>query len=367
MRVLLVAAPLIGHAFPFVPLGRALRDAGHEVLVATGGEALAVADAGLAVHDIAGSVTVASVAVPIMLRHPLVARAELAGRAGTRGVGLLFAALNARLAGPAVALAESWRPDLVLHEPLAVAGSLAAAAVGAPAVLHENSLFDGRTLVRETLSRMGTTVPEFAGVISSAPPSVLPGRDSCRPMRAVPYGGTGPLPILPERGRPLIAVSRSTVAGPGRDRLMERVVAAAPGVDADLLLIRPARHIDAAPNVYTAGWVPIPELLGRCAAIVHHGGAGTTLAALHAGVAQLVVNGAGDRRHNAGLVAARGAGIAADEPAIDAALLTRLITEPALTAAAREVRDEMAAMPAPETLVPWLASFLSYPTATFPP
>ncbi|MGI5242617.1 nucleotide disphospho-sugar-binding domain-containing protein [Dactylosporangium sp. CA-139066] len=356
MRVLLVAAPLIGHAFPFVPLGRALRDAGHEVLVATGGEALSVADAGLSVHDIAGSVSVGSVAVPIMLRHPLIARAEMAGRAGTRGVGLLFGAVNSRLVGPAVELARSWHPDLVLHEPLAVAGALAAAAVGVPAVLHENTLFDGRTLVRETLSRMGATVPEFAGVISSAPPSVLPGRESSRPMRAVPYGGSGPLPILPESGRPLIAVSRSTVAGPGRDRLMERVAVAAAGVDADFLLIRPARQFDVPPNVYTAGWVPIPDLLGRCAGIVHHGGAGTTLTALHAGVPQLVINGAGDRRHNAGLIAARGAGIAADEPEIDADVLTRLITEPALAEAAGAVRDEMAAMPAPEALVPWLAS-----------
>jgi hypothetical protein len=36
--------------------------------------------------------------------------------------------------------------------------------------------------------------------------------------------------------------------------------------------------------------------------------------------------------------------------------LTRLVSEPALAVAAGEVRDEMAAMPAPETLVPWLES-----------
>lgn len=53
MRVLVVSAPLVGHVFPLVPLAVALRDAGHDVLVATGGGALAAADAGLAVHDIA--------------------------------------------------------------------------------------------------------------------------------------------------------------------------------------------------------------------------------------------------------------------------------------------------------------------------
>jgi UDP:flavonoid glycosyltransferase YjiC (YdhE family) len=137
---------------------------------------------------------------------------------------------------------------------------------------------------------------------------------------------------------------------------MERVAAAAARVDADFLLIRPAREFDVPPNVYTVGWVPIPQLLDRCAAIVHHGGAGTTLAALHAGVPQLVINGAGDRRHNAGLIAARGAGLAADEAEIDADILTRLVADPALSAAAGAVRDEMAAMPPPEALVPWLAA-----------
>ena len=265
--------------------------------------------------------------------------------------------MNARLLDPVTAIARSFEPAVVLHEPLAVAGALAAAAVGVPAVLVENTLFDARTLVRETLARMGATIPAHAGVITSAPPSVLPGRNPAdRPMRAIAYGGTAPLPELPSTGLPLIAVSRSTVAGPGRDRLMDRVVAAAAAVDADILLVRPPREFAAPPNVHTTGWAPIPELLEHCAAVVHHGGAGTTLAALAAGVPQLVVNGAGDRRHNAGLIAGRGAGIALDEAQITASALTRLIADDALAAAVREVRGEMAAMPAPATLVPWLVA-----------
>jgi UDP:flavonoid glycosyltransferase YjiC (YdhE family) len=45
-------------------------------------------------------------------------------------------------------------------------------------------------------------------------------------------------------------------------------------------------------------------LLETSAAVVHHGGAGTAIAALCAGVPQLVVNGTGDRCHNASLIAA---------------------------------------------------------------
>ncbi|UWP78826.1 nucleotide disphospho-sugar-binding domain-containing protein [Dactylosporangium fulvum] len=356
MRVLLVSAPLVGHVFPFVALGRALRDAGHEVLVATGGDGMAVTQSGLPVHDIAPGFRMAPIAMPIMLRHPLIARAELAGRAGTRGVRLLFRAVNDRIAGAVTGLARQWRPDLVIHEPLAVAGALAASAVGVPAVLHENSLFDGPTLVA-----LFPEVPPVAAVISSAPPSVLPGRTG-RLMRPVPYGGEAELPTwLGTAGeRPRIAVSRSTVTGgPGRDRLMDRVVAAAGAVDAEFVLIRPPREFAGPANVRSTGWVPVPEVLANCAGVVHHGGAGTTLAALAAGVPQLVVNGAGDRRHNAALVAARGAGLAVDERDVSAEVLSRLVTDPALRAAAGEVREEITAMPSPAAVVPFLESLRS--------
>jgi UDP:flavonoid glycosyltransferase YjiC (YdhE family) len=138
---------------------------------------------------------------------------------------------------------------------------------------------------------------------------------------------------------------------------MSRVIAAAGGVDAEFVLIRPDRAAAAVPrpgNVRTVEWVALPAVLGRCAGVIHHGGAGTTLAALHAGVPQLVVNGPGDRRHNGSLIAARGAGLAVDEAGITADLLRRLITDGGLAANAAAVRDEMASMPSPEQLVSYL-------------
>ena len=38
MRVLFTASPLVGHIFPMLPLMNAARDAGHEVVMATGAE-----------------------------------------------------------------------------------------------------------------------------------------------------------------------------------------------------------------------------------------------------------------------------------------------------------------------------------------
>jgi len=111
MRVLVVSAPLFGHVFPLVPMARALADAGHEVLIATGGEALKVREVGLPVEDIAPSFSMGPIAARTLLRHPIIAKAELAGEAGTRGVALLFGALNEQIADRVVAAAERWRPD----------------------------------------------------------------------------------------------------------------------------------------------------------------------------------------------------------------------------------------------------------------
>src|SRR6185503_16626789 len=53
----------------------------------------------------------------VLATYPVVVRRELQGTAGTRGVGLLFGAVNAGLLGPVEELVARWRPDVVVHEP----------------------------------------------------------------------------------------------------------------------------------------------------------------------------------------------------------------------------------------------------------
>ncbi|MDO3700192.1 DUF1205 domain-containing protein [Micromonospora sp. C28SCA-DRY-2] len=369
MRVLIVSAPLIGHVFPLVPLAVALRDAGHDVLVATAADGLDVARSGLPVRDVAPAFDFGRIARGVMLRHPLLARAELAGRGGTRGAGALFGTVNDQLADGVVALAEEWRPDLVLHEPFAVAGAVAAARLGVPAVRQENTLFDGRELVRATVARLDAALrrhglaelPPPAAAVAVAPPSVL--RQDGWPMRYGAYVGGGELPEwLREPGeRPRVLVSRSTVAGPGSGGPMRAVVAAAERVDAEFVLVRPEERLARGTlpgNVRTVGWIPLAAALPAAAALVHHGGAGSVYGAFAAGVPQLVTVGAGDRRHNAELVAARGAGIAAAPRAISPDVLTRLLTDAALRDAAAQVGREIAAMPDPAELVPRLVALV---------
>ncbi|WP_433790927.1 nucleotide disphospho-sugar-binding domain-containing protein [Actinoplanes sp. CA-252034] len=349
MRVLVVAAPLIGHVFPMVPLARALREAGHEVLFATAGDGLRVT--GFEVRDVAPGFRFAPVAAWTMLRHPLLIRHELAGTARPRVVGHLFGAINDRMLDRFERTARQWRPDRIVYEPLAAAGAVVAARLGVPGILQETSLFDGPALLAATRMRGRPQMAAPAAVIRIAPASVAR-RGTHLPMRFVPYAGDRRLPdwLAEPPRRPRILVSRSTVPAPGPDRMMSRVAAAAEHVDADIVLIRPnVRRLP--PHVRATDEAPIPAALAAGAAIVHHGGAGTTLSALQAGAPQLIVRGAGDRRHNAELVAARGAGLAVDERDITPTLLTRLVTDPVVASAAVEVSAEIAAMPPPEHLV----------------
>lgn len=363
MRALFVAMPMISHAIPLVPLATAMRDAGHEVLAVTGGDAIAIRDRGLAVQDVAAGFRFRPHVLRIMARHPLIGRAELAGDGGNRGTGLIFGALNERIADAVVAAARDFAPDLVLYEPLVPAGAIAAAHLGVPAVLHGIAPFNGAEQVRLVCARMTRALrryglhalPPDAATLTVAPPSLVGPRPGW-PIRHVPYGsGCLPEQVATRPDRPRILVTRSTLGGLHTGAPMHAVVAAAPAVDAEFLLVRPGRRITRTeplpPNVRTVDWVPFSEALATCSAVVHHAGGGTVLSALAAGLPQLVIPGVGDRRYNADVVAARGAGLAMVPGQITAEVLTRLVTDPALAAAAREVRDEIAAMPPPAELV----------------
>jgi UDP:flavonoid glycosyltransferase YjiC (YdhE family) len=305
-------------------------------------------------------------AIPPALRHPGIARAEMAGRAGTTMVGELFGRANLSLVGPLQELAGRIRPELIVYEPLAEAGALVAGRLGVPSVLQENTLWPATELLRAVSGSSAMRrhrLPEPELVITVTPPSVGGARVG-RPMRPVPWSGGGDVPdwLLRPGDRPRILVSRSTLPGGPRDGdPSAAVVAAADRVDAEFVLARPPDRVAKRrlpPNVRVVGRVPLDVAMPHAAGYVHHGGAGSVLNGLAAGVPQLVVPGPGDRRHNAGLVERRGAGLAVAANAIGPEHLTRLISDGGLRAAAQEVSAEIAAMPDPATLVPELTGLV---------
>jgi UDP:flavonoid glycosyltransferase YjiC (YdhE family) len=363
MRVLVVAAPLTGHLLPLVPLATALSDRGHEVFLASGSDpstAGSSSTGGLPVHDVSDGLTLLPIGLRLLLRHPRLARLEMQGLGGTAAVRLMFGAIGARMADDTVALARAVRPDLVVHEPLAATGPLAAAAVGVPSVLVDNLLWDGSDLVEKlaTTDEMAAArarhglplAPEPALVVTIAPESVVGPRPGIRMRHGGPPPTTRePLWMLTPPERPRLLVSYSTVGGPGGGiEHVRRVVEVAGDVDADIVLVRaPEKLLRAAlpRNVRTVGWVPLDAAMGCATAVVHHSGAGTTFGAMTAGIPQLMVVGSGDRLHNARIVVRRGCALAMTASEITAEHLTTLLTAQPLKKASLEVSAEVAATP----------------------
>ncbi|GAA2263031.1 salmochelin biosynthesis C-glycosyltransferase IroB [Streptomyces amakusaensis] len=367
MRVLFVTYPAIGHVFPTVPLAWALRSAGHDVLVASAGDALKAADAGLHVADVSPGFVLEDFLQSTA--GELIARLRQPGEIDPMDGLRLFAHLNESLADGIVRTADRFKPDLIVFEQIFVAGLIAAARLGVPAVQHNFGFARGTQLreltvsmLTETMARHGVeSVAERVPTLDIAPPSMVePERDGWS-MRPVPYNSGAVLPdwLLDERRRPRVGVTLGTATvhinglGP-----VQRLVAAAAEVDAEFVLA--LGEVDTAAlgtlpdNVRVVGWVPLTALLERCDAAVHHGGAGTTMAALNAGVPQLVLPDGADRGINAGAVGDRGAGLNGTADDLDPVVLRRLLSDEKLSAVAREVREEIGSMPSPASLVPRL-------------
>jgi UDP:flavonoid glycosyltransferase YjiC (YdhE family) len=271
-----------------------------------------------------------------------------------------------------VRVATEWKPDLLVQSHVDGAGLVAAAKLGIPLVNHGfgfsrigadeyAKLFQEH--MADAFDRHGVTAtPSLDAMIQVAPPSMTGDTSIGWPMRYVPFNGGGQRPEwLPfEPDRPRIAVTLGSVSGKsGGYSVVRRVIAAAEGLGVELVLAL-GDEVDSAtlgalpPYVHVAGWMPLNVLLPSCAALVHHGGAGTTLTALDAGVAQLIVPSGADRYINADAVAARGVGVSCLDGAVEPAMLDRLLHDDGLRAAATAVRAEMRAMPSPVSLVPAL-------------
>jgi UDP:flavonoid glycosyltransferase YjiC (YdhE family) len=364
MRILFAVAPLQGHLLPVVPLAAACRDAGHDVVLAGGSFPPDVL--GLRTADIGAAFSLPRSAIRVALRHPGIARAEMRGVAGNAMVGELFGRANLALVGPLQALAERERPDLIVFESLCEAGAIVAGRLSIPSVLQESSLWPATDLFRAVTTSTalaGQDIPDPEQTVTVTPRSL---RDTPAPpgaitMRPVPFSGGGPVPewLRTPGDRPRVLVSRSTLKGPNDGDPGPAVIAAAARVDAEFVLVRPATTRGLPPNVRTVDRVPLNEALPYAAAFVHHSGAGSVLGGLAAGLPQLTTPGAGDRRLNAELLEKRGAGLAVEAKAITAAHLTRLLTDDTLRTAAEEVAAEIAAMPAPATVVPALERLVS--------
>ncbi len=378
MRVLAATTAGAGHFGPLVPFARACLAAGHDVVVAAPASfAAEVAAAGFQHRPFAD-------APPDVLGRVFARVGALSfDEANEVVVTEVFGRLDAQAALPGLRdLVADWRPDVVVREPAELGALAAARSAGVPSV----TVAIGVGEMLEYLARLMTAplaeldaavgLPDGAcaaamraGPTLTCVPVLLDGagRDTGRRDGAdgpvhrfhddalTSAGGVLP-PAWGDPSLPLVYVSFGSVAAgqPGSASLYVAVLAALADQPVRVLLTTGQRMdpADLGPvpaNARVERWWPQRDVMPHAAAVVGHGGFGTTMAALAGGVPQVVVPlFSTDQRANAEHVAAIGAGLHLGGPEAVGdlpAAVASLLGDPAYRTAARAVADEMAALP----------------------
>jgi UDP:flavonoid glycosyltransferase YjiC (YdhE family) len=372
MRVVFTTWAWPTHLYALAPLAWACRAAGHEVLFASQpGLAGEIRRAGLTAARVGTDVDTAGIVREYLL--PTVPGAASPVRTGKpRAVRLLLDHAES-MVDDLAELVRDWRADLVVYDPTALAGPLAAAAAGVPAVRH---LYGADLLSRvggvlaEAFAPLATRFggapfdPCGAATIDPVPASMqVPGEHRRLPVRYVPVNG----PATPPRGfrvgrdRPRVCVSWGhTIAKVDPRRfLADRVVAATADLDVDVVLaVSSAQRPLLGPlpaNVRVLVDEPLQPILAGCDLLVGHGGASSLLTSLHEGVPVLLVPQLPDHAGHSARAGARGAGIVVGIGDATAGVLrehiARLVAPGApQRTAAREVAAEMREQPSPSTV-----------------
>jgi UDP:flavonoid glycosyltransferase YjiC (YdhE family) len=144
-------------------------------------------------------------------------------------------------------------------------------------------------------------------------------------------------------GSPPIVFTAGTAMAHGRRFFAESLEAAQRLGRRAILLTQYGEQLpgDLPPGVMAVDFVSLPKLLPRVAALVHHGGIGTTIQALSAGVPQLVVPMSFDQPDNAHRVEQLGVGrVLRPREYVGgrvAAVLGELLVDPRIAARCEEV------------------------------
>lgn len=370
MKILVTCVPAAGHVRPLLPLVQALLAQGDRVVFAMG------EDPGGAVAAIGADLVPAG--------HGEMEWFEMfrSRVRGFPGDGLaperipyyfiprLFADIaTVDMIDDVLEAGRELEPDVVLFETYAFAGPLAADLLGVPAVHHLIGLMLPPAVLEladDALSPLwrsfGRDTPGYGGVYGATTVEIAP--QSLDPLR-VPAGEVlalrpAPLPLEDSRpgDPPLVYVTMGTFFGGNVDvfravidalaaEKVELIVTVGADGDPDALSPVPA-------NTIVERFVPQADLLPRCSAVVHHGGAGTMFGALAHGLPQVVIPQGADNFTNGRALADAGAGTTVEPDELSPERLRGdvlgVLDRPSFAQAAGAMAAEIAAMPGAEVV-----------------
>ncbi|WP_435149819.1 activator-dependent family glycosyltransferase [Micromonospora aurantiaca (nom. illeg.)] len=412
MRILLTSFAMDAHFNGAVPLAWALRAAGHEVRVASQPALTeSIVRAGLTAVPVGDDHKMEQVArhvgagmyahhsAPDFLEHrPEHLDADFMIASNSLLTATYYAQINNdSMVDELVAYARHWQPDLVIWELFTFAGAVAARASGAasarilsfpdtfygvraamlgrlaelPEEQRDDSLAEWLSLV---LDRHGCRFDEeiVTGhwTIDQMPPGVrlelgLP----TVPMRYVAYNGPTPAVVPdwlradPERPRVCFTLGETIrqTSFPNAVRVAD-LFAAIEDLDIEAVALLSEEELADVPavpaNTRVVDRVPLHALMPSCAAIAHHGGAGTWATAAAYGVPQVAMGWMWDAIYRAQRLEAFGAGrflpsfeLSPDRLRAD---LVRILDEPSFAESAGALSRTMAETPSPVEVVPEL-------------
>jgi UDP:flavonoid glycosyltransferase YjiC (YdhE family) len=379
VRVLFASTRGAGHFNPLVPFADACLRRGHEVLVC-GPPSLAAAVESAGYEFWPFDDPPEDELTEVWSRVPSLSADEQ----NALVIGEIFARLHATASLPRLseAVAE-WQPNVVLRDPNEYGSALAAELHGVRHARVGNGLAAVEELaIRLSADRLGELrrsaglapdpgaealrrspyltlfPPSFEDPAQPPPPHTLrfrdPGWDETPAELPAWWAGDR---------RPLVYVTFGSVAG-AMPMAVDAYLAALEAVgdlsirvlltvgpDAD-----PASFSEGPANVRVERWVSQRDVLGQAAAVVCHGGSGSTLGAIAAGLPLVVVPLFADQPYNARRVAALGAGLEAPpEGSAIRDALSRVLDEPSYGAAAQHLAAEARRQPSTDASVDALA------------
>lgn len=406
MRILLTSFAHRTHFQGLVPLAWALQAAGHDVRVASQPELTdAIVHAGLTAVPLGADHRLFDITPEgAALVHRYTTDLDFSRRGPELGsweflLGLETATArwvypvvnNESFVAELVDFAGDWRPDLVLWEPFTFAGAIAARACGAAHARllwgtdlsgHFRTRFQALRQLRpagdrpdplgawltEVADRFGLGFSEDLTVgqwsIEQVPASfrVETGLETVT-LRPPPYNGPSMVPewIRKPDGVPRVCLTGgySSFDAAANPEEFARTLAALGRFDGEIVVTRSGLEPTSVPaNVRLVDFVPLNILLPRCAAVIHHGGAGTWATALHHGIPQLSIAHEWDCVLRGQRTAELGAGVFLRPDGTDAealwAALRSVVEDRAYAANAENLRQEALTAPTPADVVPLL-------------
>ncbi|MDQ3897749.1 MAG: glycosyltransferase [Actinomycetota bacterium] len=383
MRVLVATTAGLGHFGPLLPFAAACRRAGHDVLVAAPASFAPEVERARFAHRPFADVAPEEWGA-VMSRLPDLGYEE----SEKLVLAEVFAGANVRAALPGVLSAvEEWSPHVVLRETAELASHLAAERFGVPEVRVAVALglVEGFALdvfaealvpVRAELGLDGDAADRLRAARSwtLVPPS-FEYPDSAR-VGADRYRGgddDGPPTPLPPwwaedlSDLPLVYVTFGTVATtvPAFGAVLPVAVRAVADLPVRVLVTvgqsgNPEVLAGLPANVHVERWVAQAEVLPHASAVVCHGGFGSVMGPLKAGVPLVVVPQFADQPYNAARVAAVGAGVALPlgppDPGAVREAVNMLLGEPRYLAGAAALAEEIRGLPPVDEAVSLLDS-----------